>query len=154
MPDNQDQQQEAEPSAATSAHTPAGEGGQSSTDLITQLLMTEDGHVSISVVVNRLTKMIQLKPCRTATSAVELAQLFMDAVFKHEGCRVCSWRAGSAVHTALLDWHFQSGQDQAREMGHNNLATRMSTPSSCEVHVWCKQLLMIGTPLAVNTSKA
>ena len=56
-----------------------------SMDLITQLPQSTGGHDCIFVVVDRLSKMIHLMPCKTAISAAELSKLFVDNVFKLHG---------------------------------------------------------------------
>ena len=56
-----------------------------SMDLITQLPKTRDGWDSIFVVVDRLTKMIHIRPTTTDVTAPTLAQLFIDTIFRHHG---------------------------------------------------------------------
>ena len=56
-----------------------------SMDLITQLPKTKDGWDSIFVVVDRLTKMIHIRPTTTDVKAPSLAQLFIDMIFRYHG---------------------------------------------------------------------
>ena len=56
-----------------------------SMDLITQLPRTKDGWDSIFVVVDRLTKMIHARPTKTDVTAPQLAQIFIDSVFRQHG---------------------------------------------------------------------
>jgi hypothetical protein len=43
------------------------------------------GYTAIWVVVDRLTKMSHFVPCTGSITAKELAELFMDKMFKHHG---------------------------------------------------------------------
>ena len=54
-------------------------------DFITQLPVTKEGHDSIFVVVDRLTKMTHLIPTHTTVTARGVAQLFKDHVWVHHG---------------------------------------------------------------------
>ncbi len=54
-------------------------------DLITQLPRTVCGWDSIFVVVDRLTKMIHALPTTTDVKAPQLAQLFIDSIFRQHG---------------------------------------------------------------------
>ncbi len=56
-----------------------------SMDLITQLPRTARGWDSIFVVVDRLTKMIHALPTTTDVKAPQLAQLFIDSIFRQHG---------------------------------------------------------------------
>jgi len=56
-----------------------------SMDFITQLPVTKEGHDSIFVVVDRLTKMTHLIPTHTTVTARGVAQLFKDHVWVHHG---------------------------------------------------------------------
>jgi Reverse transcriptase (RNA-dependent DNA polymerase)/RNase H-like domain found in reverse transcriptase/Integrase zinc binding domain/Chromo (CHRromatin Organisation MOdifier) domain/Retroviral aspartyl protease len=63
-----------------------GEPWQSvSMDLVTDLPMSEAGHDSIVVFVDRLTKMVHLAPCKKADGAKQIAKLFIDHVFQYHG---------------------------------------------------------------------
>jgi hypothetical protein len=54
-------------------------------DFITQLPVTKEGHDSIFVVVDRLTKMTHLIPTHTTVTARGVAHLFKDHVWVHHG---------------------------------------------------------------------
>ncbi len=56
-----------------------------SMDFITQLPMTLKGHDAIFVVVDKLTKMVHILPTTTNCTAVKVAELYRDHVFKHHG---------------------------------------------------------------------
>lgn len=57
-----------------------------STDFITQLPRTpRHGYDSIAVYVDRLTKMVHFKPCKTTITAEQSAELFLNAVFTLHG---------------------------------------------------------------------
>jgi transposase InsO family protein len=56
-----------------------------SMDVITQLPVTKKGYDTIAVFVDRLTKMVHFAPTYTDCSAVDVARLFNDTVFKHHG---------------------------------------------------------------------
>ena len=55
-----------------------------SMDFITGL-PESDGHDSIWVVVDRLTKMAYFTPCKETMKAAEFAKLFMNTIFRHHG---------------------------------------------------------------------
>ena len=59
-----------------------------SLDFITQLPMTRKGHDAILVVVNKLTKMVHIIPTVTTCTAVTVAELYRDHVFKLHGVPV------------------------------------------------------------------
>jgi hypothetical protein len=54
-------------------------------DFITQLPVTKKGYDAIAVFVDRLTKMVHFAPTYTDCSAIDVARLFNDTVFKHHG---------------------------------------------------------------------
>jgi hypothetical protein len=54
-------------------------------DMVTDLPVTEEGYDSITVFVDRLSKMVRLAPCKKNIDAPELAQLFMQHVFRSHG---------------------------------------------------------------------
>ncbi len=54
-------------------------------DRIVGLPKTKKGYTAILVVVDRLTKMTHFAPCEDMSTAQEIAQLFVDMVFKHHG---------------------------------------------------------------------
>ena len=56
-----------------------------SLDLITSLPKTASGATAIVVFVDRLSKMVHLAPCTDEVSAENLADIFLDKVFKHHG---------------------------------------------------------------------
>ena len=56
-----------------------------SMDFITKLPPTPRNHDSILVMVDRLSKMVRLAPCKESITAVETANLFVDSVFKSHG---------------------------------------------------------------------
>ena len=56
-----------------------------SLDFITQLPLTRKGHDAIMVVVDKLTKMVHIIPTVTSCSAVKVAELYRDNVFKLHG---------------------------------------------------------------------
>ena len=56
-----------------------------SMDFVTGLPNTPQGNDSIWVVVDRLTKLIHLEPCKKSITAEETAMLYQKAVFKHHG---------------------------------------------------------------------
>lgn len=56
-----------------------------SMDFITHLPSSRQGHTAIYVVVDRLTKMVRLAPCKDETDAPEVAHLFMENVVRHHG---------------------------------------------------------------------
>eukprot|EP00878_Enallax_costatus_P006882 GHUV01007210.1.p1 GENE.GHUV01007210.1~~GHUV01007210.1.p1 ORF type:complete len:1163 (-),score=135.24 GHUV01007210.1:586-4074(-) len=56
-----------------------------SLDLITSLPQTATGATAIVVFVDRLSKMVHLAPCKDETGAEELADMFLDNVFKLHG---------------------------------------------------------------------
>lgn len=64
---------------------PSGKWEQISMDFIVSLPLSKAGHDSILVVTDRLTKMVICIPTVTTASAPEIAQLFMQHVFKHFG---------------------------------------------------------------------
>jgi hypothetical protein len=55
------------------------------TDLITKLPMTPDGHDAIAVFVDKLSKLVIAEPCKTTISAEQYADLFIRAVYRHHG---------------------------------------------------------------------
>ena len=57
-------------------------------DFITQLPMTRKGHDAILVVVDKLTKMVHIIPTVTTCTAVTVAELYRDHVFKLHGIPV------------------------------------------------------------------
>ena len=54
-------------------------------DLITDLPVISKGNDSISVVVDRLSKMVHLAAIRKTISAQGLAAVYSDRVFRHHG---------------------------------------------------------------------
>jgi len=54
-------------------------------DLITDLPLTPEGHDSIVVFIDRLSKMVRLAPCSVTTTAEQFADLFFSTVFKSHG---------------------------------------------------------------------
>ena len=56
-----------------------------SMDFITSLPRSSKGNTQIFVVVDRLSKMAHFIPCKKAASAVDVASLFMQHVFKIHG---------------------------------------------------------------------
>jgi len=56
-----------------------------SMDLITSLPLSPCGHDAICTVVDRLTKMVHFFPCPAKCSAIQLASLFVDNIFKLHG---------------------------------------------------------------------
>jgi hypothetical protein len=54
-------------------------------DMVTDLPVTEDGYDSITVFVDRLSKMVRLAPCKKNNDAPEVAQLFLEHVFRSHG---------------------------------------------------------------------
>jgi hypothetical protein len=54
-------------------------------DMVTDLPVTEDGYDSVTVFVDRLSKMVRLAPCRKNIDAPEVAQLFVEHVFRSHG---------------------------------------------------------------------
>lgn len=55
-------------------------------DLITSLPPTDSGFDAIVTFVDRFSKMVHFRPCKTSVSAVDLAPLFMEAVVCRYGC--------------------------------------------------------------------
>ena len=58
---------------------------QVSLDLITALPKTKEGYDALFVVVDRLSKMIHVAPCKTTVTASQLASIFMRMIFKYHG---------------------------------------------------------------------
>ena len=56
-----------------------------SMDFIVKLPTTARGNDSILVVVDRLSKMVHLTPCKEASTSEDIALLFTENVFKHHG---------------------------------------------------------------------
>ena len=56
-----------------------------SMDLITSLPQTDEGHDSIVTVVDRLTKMVHFFPCSVHVTAAQLANLFLNNIFRLHG---------------------------------------------------------------------
>ena len=56
-----------------------------SMDFITKLPITTRGNDTILVMVDRLSKMVHLAPCRETITAMDTAQLFIESVFKSHG---------------------------------------------------------------------
>jgi len=56
-----------------------------SVDLITHLPLTRDGHTAIVVFVDRLSKMVHFAPAWTDVSAVDMAYIFVQNVFRLHG---------------------------------------------------------------------
>ena len=56
-----------------------------SMDLITGLPETKEGHNAIVTVIDRLTKMVHFFPCNIKITAVQLAQLFLQHIFRIHG---------------------------------------------------------------------
>ena len=56
-----------------------------SLDFITQLPVTRRGYDAIMVVVDKLTKMVHIIPTTTTCTAVTVAELYRDQVFKLHG---------------------------------------------------------------------
>lgn len=56
-----------------------------STDLITCLPSTETGYDAVVVFIDKLSKMTRIVPCKGTDGALELAQLFVDTVFRSHG---------------------------------------------------------------------
>lgn len=56
-----------------------------SMDWITGLPVTEDKYDAIAVIVDKLTKMVRLAPCRTTDGALETAEMLLDVLFKSHG---------------------------------------------------------------------
>jgi hypothetical protein len=54
-------------------------------DMVTDLPVTEEGFDSITVFVDRLSKMVRLAPCKKNMDAPEYAQLFLQHVFRSHG---------------------------------------------------------------------
>ena len=54
-------------------------------DRITNLPKTKQGFTAILVVVDRLTKMTHFMPCKNESTAHDIAQLFVDNIWKHHG---------------------------------------------------------------------
>lgn len=54
-------------------------------DFITHLQQTPRGHDSVTVFVDRLTKMVHLCPGRSTDTAEDVACQFLDTIFKHHG---------------------------------------------------------------------
>ena len=52
-----------------------------SLDLITHLSVTARGHDSILTIVDQLSKLVYLIPCKEAITVEEMAQLFLSVVF-------------------------------------------------------------------------
>ena len=55
-------------------------------DFIMQLPETNNGHTALLVVVDKLSKMTHLIPTTTQVTGEEMARLYVDHVFKHQGC--------------------------------------------------------------------
>ena len=64
---------------------PEGAWDYVTADRIVGLPKTKKGYTAILVVVDRLTKMTHFGPCKDTSTARELAQLFVDMVWKHHG---------------------------------------------------------------------
>ena len=62
---------------------PQGPWESVSLDLITALPLTRSGHTAIVVFVDRLTKMTHFVPTVTEIKATEMAQMFVDTVYRH-----------------------------------------------------------------------
>ena len=56
-----------------------------SMDFITDLPVTPNGNDSIWVVVDRLSKLVHLEPCKKTITAAQTAKLYERAVFRHHG---------------------------------------------------------------------
>jgi hypothetical protein len=54
-------------------------------DLITGLPTTEEGNDAIAVFVDKLSKMVRLAPCHETDGALEVANMFVDRVFRSHG---------------------------------------------------------------------
>ena len=54
-------------------------------DFITHLPRTKAGYTALYVVVDRLTKLVHIVPTTDTATAADVAQLFLDAVFKNHG---------------------------------------------------------------------
>ena len=54
-------------------------------DRITSLPKTKQGYTAILVVVDRLTRMTHFIPCKTESTAQDMARLFVDYVWKYHG---------------------------------------------------------------------
>lgn len=55
------------------------------TDLITKLPMTDQGHDAIAVFVCKLSKFVIAEPCKTSINAEEFADLFLRSVYRFHG---------------------------------------------------------------------
>jgi hypothetical protein len=64
---------------------PEGKWETITMDFITKLPKTKRGHDAILVVVDKLSKMVHYAPTRTNAKATEVAQLFLDRVFRLHG---------------------------------------------------------------------
>lgn len=54
-------------------------------DLITGLPETESGHDAIAVFVDKLSKMVKIAACKTTDGSLEIAELFLDILFRSHG---------------------------------------------------------------------
>lgn len=54
-------------------------------DLITGLPVTESGRDAVTVFVDKLSKMVRLVPCNTTDGALEVAQYFVEHIFRSHG---------------------------------------------------------------------
>jgi transposase InsO family protein len=54
-------------------------------DMVTDLPVTTEGYDSVTVFVDRLSKMVRLAPCRKNMDAAESADLFLHHVFRSHG---------------------------------------------------------------------
>jgi hypothetical protein len=69
----------------TPLRVPTDRWEQITMDFIVQLPRTNQGYDSIVVFVDRLSKRVHLAPTTTTASAVEIARIFFDVVFRHHG---------------------------------------------------------------------
>ena len=55
------------------------------TDYVTGLPETENGHDAMAVFADKLTKYVYLKPCKTTSDGQDWADMFMDGVYFNQG---------------------------------------------------------------------
>ena len=69
----------------TSTQIPENKWSEISIDFVTDLLLTANGCDTISVMVDKTTRMVHLAPCRKNITATGAAQLLWNTVIRYHG---------------------------------------------------------------------
>jgi hypothetical protein len=88
--------------------------------IITDLPLTPEGHDSIVVFIDRLSKMVHLDPCSVTTTADQFADLFFSTVFKSHGLPEVLVRDRAPIWTSKFWQAFERlmGMSSAMTSGH------------------------------------